>query len=67
MCETFNFEKGVKQGDPGSTYLFILYLEIAFTTVTNNEDIRSKYLRNTFLHTAFADNTTFFFKRFWVQ
>lgn len=67
MCETFNFEKGVKQDDPGSTYLFILYLEIAFTTVTNNEDIRSKYLRNTFLYTAYADNTTFFFKRFWVQ
>ena len=43
----------------------MLYLEILFTTVKNNTDIKSlKILGNTFLYTACADDTNFFSKKF---
>ena len=59
----FKLEKGARQGDPVSAYLFILCLEILFTIVKNNKDIKSlKILGNTFLYTAYADDTTFFLK-----
>ena len=41
----------------------MLYLEILFTTVNNNKDIKSlKILGNTFLYTPCADDTNFFSK-----
>ena len=57
----FNLEKGARQGDPISAYLFILALEVLFELIKNNDDIRGITIFNhAFLYTAFADNSTFF-------
>ena len=56
----FKLEKGVQQNDQYQLILFILCLEILFTIVKNNKDIKSlKILGNTFPYTAYADDTTF--------
>ena len=53
----------MQQGDPVSAYLFILCLEMLFMIVKTNNDIKSlQVLGNTFLYTAYADDTTFFLK-----
>ena len=55
----------MRQGDLVSGYLFILCLEILFTIVKNYKDIKSlKVPGNIFLHTDYADDTTFFLKNF---
>ena len=57
----FNLEKGARQGDPISAYLFILALEVLFELIKNNADIRGITIFNhVFLYTAFADDSTFF-------
>ena len=57
----FNLEKGARQGDPISVYLFILALEVLFELIKNNDDIRGITIFNhTFLYTSFADDSTFF-------
>ena len=57
----FNLEKGARQGDSISAYLFILALEVLFELIKNNADIRGITIFNhTFLYTAFADDSTFF-------
>ena len=44
--------------------MVILCLELLFTIVKNNKDIESlKILGNTFLYTAYADDTNFFLKK----
>ena len=59
--QCFNLEKGARQGDPISAYLFILALEVLFELIKNNDDIRGIAIFNhTFLYTAFADDSTFF-------
>ena len=56
----FNLEKGARQGDPISGYLFILVLEVFFELIKNNVDIRWITIFNhAFLYTAFADDWTF--------
>ena len=61
--QCFKLEKGTLQGDPVSAYLFILCLEILFAIVKNNKDTKSlKILGNTFLYTAYANDTVFFLK-----
>ena len=56
----FNLEKGGRQGDPISTNLFILALEVLFELIKNNDDIRGITIFNhAFLYTAFADDSTF--------
>ena len=56
-------ERGTRQGDPISAYLFILVLEIVFLMIKNNDRVKGLELFNhTFLYTAYADDTTFFLK-----
>ena len=59
----FKLDKGTRQGDPISAYLFILVLEIVFNLIKQNKDIHGlTFFDHTFLYTAFADDTTFFLK-----
>ena len=59
----FKLEKGTRQGEPISAYLFILVLEIVFLSIKENKNIKDlKIFNHTFLYTAYADDTTFFLK-----
>ena len=56
----FKLERGTRQGEPISAYLFIIVLEIAFTLIkTNNNTEGLNIFNHNFLYTAYADNTTF--------
>ena len=56
----FKLDKGTRQGDPISAYLFILVLEIVFHLIKQNKDIHG--LTFFFFYTAYADDTNFFLK-----
>ena len=59
----FKLDKGTRQGDPISAYLFILILEIVFNIIKQKKDIHSlTFFGHTFLYTAYVDDTTFFLK-----
>ena len=59
----FNFQKGVRQGDPVSAYLLILCLEVLFLLVKTNHKIWGvNIFQYTNLYTAYPDDTTFFLK-----
>ena len=57
----FKLEKGARQGDPISAYLFIIALEIIFAMIKSNPNIKGLNIFNyNYLYTAYADDTTFF-------
>ena len=57
----FHLERGARQGDPISAYIFILALEVLSFLVRNNKDIKGLNMSDhLFLYTAYADDTTFF-------
>ena len=59
----FKLERGTRQGRPNRAYLFILVLEIVFLFIMQNQNINGlNIFKNTFLYTAYADDTTFFLK-----
>ena len=63
ITEYFKLDKGTRQGDPISAYLFILVLEIVFNLIKQNKDIHGlTFFDHTFLYTSYADDTTFFLK-----
>ena len=57
----FHLERGARQGDPISNYIFILALEKLYILVRNNKDIKGlNIFDHLFLYTAYADDTMFF-------
>ena len=60
----FNLERGTRQGDPISAYLFMITLEVPFSLIKANPDIEDlQFFSHAFLYSAYADGTTFFSKK----
>ena len=59
----FELEKGARQGNPISAYLFILCLEIVFILIKANKRVKGiNIFKHTYLYSAYADDTTFFLR-----
>ena len=59
----FKLDKGARQDDTISAYLFILVLERVFSLIKQNKKIHGlTFFDHTFLYTSYADDTNFFSK-----
>ena len=59
----FKLNRGARQGDPISAYLFILALEILFLLIKENPHIKGlNIFDHCYQYSAYADDTTFFLK-----
>ena len=59
----FPFQRGTRQGDPLSAYLFILTLEVMLIQIRKDDSIRGITIGNTVIKlSAFADDTYFLVK-----
>ena len=57
----FKLQKGARQRDPISAYLFILVLEIAHIFIKENKNIKGiNVFDNIFLYSAYPDDRSFF-------
>ena len=57
----FALERGTRQGDPISAYLFIIVMEVFFTMIRNNPNINVLDILGLIYHlTSYADDATFF-------
>ena len=57
----FPLQRGARQGDPVSAYLFILVLEVVFRLIKSSDKINGPEIKELmFLYYAYADDTTFF-------
>ena len=56
-------QKGARQSDPVSAYLFILCLDIVFIIIKAHQRVKGIYIfEHTYLYSAYADDTTFFLR-----
>ena len=63
ITQYFSLERGARQGDPFSTYIFILELEILFLFIKKHPEIKGiEIFEHCFVCSAYADDTTFFLK-----
>ena len=59
----FKVERGTRQEDPISAYVFIIALEVVFSLIKANPDIEGLQLfSHTFLYSPYEDDTTFFLR-----
>ena len=59
----FKLERGARQDDPISAYLFIICLELLFIFIKENKEIKGlDIFRSECLYSAYAEDTTFFLK-----